>query len=249
MGVEKLAGHLGHAGQGVYPAVGGVSCNGATGGRGVDTDLMGASGVELEFEKAGAGPGRDDFPVGLCGAAAAADGHALAGDGMAADRALPCAGIAPGTSDDKGEVGFFGFPFAELAAEFPVGGVVFGGDEQTGGFAVKPMDDSGSVGCASGGESAFAMMQEGGREGSGRAAGSGMDVHAGGLVDHEDVLVLMEDIEGKILGRDIPGSGGGDPDGDGGFGGELIAGVDGFSVEKDAVLLHPLLDARAGFAA
>jgi hypothetical protein len=123
---------------------------------------MGAPGVELEFQKAGAGPRRDDFPIGLCGAAAATDGHALAGDGVAADRTLPCAGIAPGTSDNKGKVGFFGFPFAELAAEFPVGGVVFGGDEQTGGFAVKPMDNSGSVGGASRGETAFAVMKEGG---------------------------------------------------------------------------------------
>jgi hypothetical protein len=168
---------------------------------------------------------------------------------VAANRALPCAGIAPGASDDKGEVGFFGFPFAELAAEFPVGSVIFGGDEETGGFAVEPMDDSGAVGGASGGEPTFAVMKESGGEGSGRAAGSGMDMHAGGLVDDEDVLVLMEDIEGKILGRDIPGSGGGDPDGDGGFGGELIAGVNGFPVEKDAVLLHPLLDAGPGFAA
>ena len=129
MGVEKLAGYLGHAGQGVHSSIGGIAGDGATGGGGVDTDLVGASGVELEFQKAGAGPRRDDFPIGLCGAAATADGHALAGDGVAADRTLPCAGIAPGTSDDKGEVGFFGFPFAELAAEFPVGGVVFGGDE------------------------------------------------------------------------------------------------------------------------
>jgi hypothetical protein len=76
-----------------------------------------------------------------------------------------------------------------------------------------------------------------------------MDVHAGGLVDDEDVLVLMEDFERKILGCDVAGSGVGDSDGDGGFGGELIAGVDGFSVEQDAVLLHPLLDAGARFAA
>ena len=111
------------------------------------------------------------------------------------------------------------------------------------------MDDSRAVGGASWGELAFTVMKEGGGEGSGRASGSGMDMHSGGLVDDEDVLVLMKDFERKILGRDVAGSGVGDPNGDGGFGGELIPGVDGFSVEKDAVLLHPLLDAGAGFAA
>jgi hypothetical protein len=76
-----------------------------------------------------------------------------------------------------------------------------------------------------------------------------VDVHAGGFVDDEDVIVLMEDVEGKILGGHIAWSGGGNADGDGDFGGEKIAWPDRFSSQGDSILLHPLLDAGAGLPA
>jgi len=173
----------------------------------------------------------------------------LAGDGVTADRPIPRACISARSAEDESEVGFFRFPIAELSAEFAVGGIIFGGDENASGFAIKSVDDAGTIGGASGGQLAFAMVEEGGGEGSGGATCTRVDVHAGSLVDDKDVIVLMEDVEGKIFGGYIAWSGSRNADGDGDFGGEEISGADRFSSEGDPILLHPLLDAGAGLPA
>ena len=178
MGVEELAGDFGHAGEGVDSAVNGIARDGAAGGGGVDTNLMSATGVEAKFQESGARPGADHLPIGFGGSAAAADGHALAGDGVAANGAFPRAGIAAGATDDKGEVGFFGFAIAKLATEFAVGGIIFGGDEKASGFPVEAMDNAGPIGGAARGEFSFAVVEEGGGEGSGGSTRAGVDVHA-----------------------------------------------------------------------
>ena len=178
MGVEELAGAFGHAGEGVYSPVNRIARDGAAGGGGVNTNLMSATGVEAKFEESGARPGADHLPIGFGGSAAAADGHALAGDGVTADRAFPRAGIAAGATDDKGEVGFFGFAIAKLATEFAVGGIIFGGDEKASGFPVEAMDNAGPIGGAARGEFSSAVVEEGGGEGSGGSTRAGVDVHA-----------------------------------------------------------------------
>ncbi len=249
MGVEELAGDFGHAGEGVDPAVNGIARDGAASGGGVNPDLVGATCMKAEFEEACAGPGAENFPIGFGGSAAAADGHALAGDGVAANRALPRAGIAAGATDDKGEVGFFGFAIAKLAAEFAVGGIVFGGDEKASGFPVETMNNARPIGRAARGEFSFAVVEEGGGEGSGGSTRAGVDVHARGLVDDEDVLVLVQNFDGKIFGGDLAREIEGNTDGDGDFGGKRVTPAHRFSSEGDPVLFHPLLDAGAGFAA
>jgi hypothetical protein len=178
VGVEELAGDFGHAGEGVYSPVNRIARDGAAGGGGVNTNLMSATGVEAKFQESGARPGADHLPIGFGGSAAAADGHALAGDGVTADRAFPRAGIAAGATDDKGEVGFFGFAIAKLATEFAVGGIIFGGDEKASGFPVEAMDNAGPIGGAARGEFSFAVVEEGGGEGSGGSTRAGVDVHA-----------------------------------------------------------------------
>ena len=247
--VEELAGDFCRASQGVYAPIDGIACDGATCGGGVDADLMGTTGVQAEFKQTGAGPGAEDFPIGFCRTTPTSDRHPLAGHGVAADRPIPRACISTGPAEDESEVGFFRFPVTELSAEFAVGSIIFRGDENAGGFAIETVNDAGTIGGASGGELAFTMVKEGGGEGSGGATCTGVDVHSGSLVDDEDVLVLMEDVEGKILGGHIAWSGSRNADGDSDFGGEKIAGADRFSREGDSILLHPLLDAGAGLSA
>jgi hypothetical protein len=173
----------------------------------------------------------------------------LAGDGVTANGSIPRACISTGTAEDESEIGFFRFPVTELSAEFAVGGIIFGGDENAGGFAIKTVNDAGAIGCASGGELAFAMVEEGGSEGSGGATCTGVDVHSGSLVDDEDVIVLVKDFEGQIFGGYIAWSGSRNADGDGDFGWKKISGANRFSREGDPILLHPLLDAGAGLSA
>jgi hypothetical protein len=136
-----------------------------------------------------------------------------------------------------------------LSAELAVCGIIFGGDENAGGFAIEAVNDARAIGGAPGGELAFARVKEGGGEGSGGATCARVDVHAGGLVDDEDVIVFMENVEGEILGGHIAWSGSRNADGDGDFGGEEISGADRFSSEGDPILLHPLLDAGSGLPA
>jgi hypothetical protein len=168
---------------------------------------------------------------------------------VTADGSIPRACISAGTAEDESEIGFFRFAVTKLPAEFAVGGVVFCGDENAGGFAIETVNDPGAIGGASRRELAFAMVEEGGGEGSGGATCTGVNVHAGGFVDDKDVIVLMEDIEGKILGGHIAWSGSRNADSDGDFGGKEISGADRFSREGDSILLHPLLDAGAGLPA
>jgi hypothetical protein len=96
---------------------------------------------------------------------------------------------------------------------------------------------------------AFAMVKEGGREGAGGPTCTWVNVHAGGFVDDEDVIVLMENVEGEILGGHIAWSGSRNADGDSDFGGEKIAWADRFPCQGDPILLHPLLDAGSGLPA
>ena len=136
MGVEELAGDFGHAGEGVDPAVNGIARDGAAGGGGVDTNLMSATGVQAEFEESGTRPRADDFPIGFGGAAAAADGHALAGNGVATDGAFPRACVSAGPTENVGEIGFCRFPISELSAELAMGGIIFRSDEKAGGLPI-----------------------------------------------------------------------------------------------------------------
>ena len=247
--VEELAGDFCRAGQGVNTAIDGIAGDGAACGGSVNADLMGTAGMETEFKQAGAGPGAQDFPIGFCRTTSATDRHPLAGDGVTDDGPLPRACVSAGPAEDESEIGFFRFPVTELSAELAVCGIIFGGDENAGGFAIEAVNDAGAIGGAPGGELAFAMVKEGGGEGSGGATCTGVNVHAGGFVDDEDVIVLMEDVEGKILGGHIAWSGSRNADGDGDFGGEKISGADRFSGEGDPILLHPLLDAGSGLPA
>jgi hypothetical protein len=165
------------------------------------------------------------------------------------DGPIPRACVSAGPAEYESEIGFFRFPVTELSAEFAVGGIIFGGDENASGFAIKAVNDAGAIGGTSGRKLAFAMVEEGGGEGASGPTCTWVNVHAGGFVDDEDVIVLMEDVEGEIFGSHIAWSGSRNADGDGDFGGEQIAGADRFSLEGDPILLHPLLDAGAGLPA
>ena len=249
VGVEKLAFHPGGAGQRVHAAVERVAGNRATGGGGVDADLVGAAGEKFQLEEGSPGPGADDFPVGPGGAALGAHGHFLAVDGVAPDRALPGAHLSFGATQHKGEVGFLGFAVLELTAEFAVGGIGFRGDEDSGSFEIEPMNDAGTVGASAGGEMARAVMQQGGGEGARGSAGSRMNGDSRGFVEDNDVGVLVKDVEGNGFGLHVTRGRMGNSDGDGGADGKEVAWLHGLAGEIHAVGLDPLLDFAAGFAA
>ncbi len=212
MGMKKLAFDPGGAGQGVGPAIERVAGDRATGGRGVDPDLVGAPGEQFEFEEGCAGPGGHHLPIGAGRPAPGAYRHLLAVNGMAADRSLPGTDLTLGASQHKGEVGFPSFAILELPAEFTVGGVRLGGDEEAGGLQIQPMDDPGPLGSAAGGKLTGAVVQQRGGQRPRGTAGSGVNGEPGGFVEDDDIRVFVQDVEGDGFRFHVPRRRGGNPD-------------------------------------
>ena len=249
VGVEKLPLHPGGAGQRVRAAVKRVAGDRAAGGGGVDADLVGAAGKKFYFQQGGPGPRGDDFPVGPGRTALGAHSHFLPVDGVASDRAFPRTHLAFGPTEHKSEVGFLGFPVLELAAEFAVGGVGFCGDEDSGSFQIKPVDDAGALGPSSGGKAARAVVQQGGGEGARRPAGAGMHGDPRRFVQDNDVGVLVQDVERDGFRFHVPRGGVGNSDGHGRADRKKVTWLHGLAREIHSAVFHPLLDFAAGFPA
>ena len=233
VGVEKLALDPGGAGEGARSPVQGVAGHGAAGGGSVDADLVGAAGEKFQLQQGGAGPGAHDFPVGAGRPSLGSHRHFLPVNGVAADRTLPGTDLSLRPAENKREIGLLGLAVLELAAEFAVGRLGFGGHENAGRFQVQAVNDAGPVRAAAGGELARAVVEQGGGEGSGGSTGTRMDGQAGRFVEHDDIGILVQDIERNGFRFDMPGLGGGNPDRHGGTGGKKITGLDGLAVAFD----------------
>lgn len=217
----------------------------------VDADLVGASGVEVAEDEGGDGGwvGGEDAVVGDGGFACGRgdDGHFLAVDGVAADVGEDGVFFGFRDAEGDGEVEFFhGGSLGELADEGLVSGVGFGDDEAAGGVFVEAVDDAGSFDAADSGEFSVAVEEEGVDEGAIGVAGGGVDDHAVGFVDDDDVVIFVEDFEGDVLLWGIEGDGFGEGDGDAVAGFEGVAGFCGVAVEEDVLVADEGLDARAG---
>ena len=78
-----------------------------------------------------------------------------------------------------------------------------GDDEQAGGVAVEPVNDSGPFLVPAGG----VVREQAVDERAALVARPRVDDDARGLVDDEQVLVLPDDVEVHLLGRERPGLG------------------------------------------
>ena len=249
VGVEKLTFQPGGAGEGVGPAVERIPGHRASGGGGVDPDLVGAAGQKFQLQEGGSEPGADDFPVGAGRPSLGTYGHFLAVDGVSADGTFPRPHLTFGAAQNKGEVGLLGLPILELAAEFAVGGIAFGGHENSGSFEIKPVDDAGPVGSAAGGKLSGAVVEQGGGEGTGGSSGTGVNGQSGRFVQDNHIGVLMQNVQRNGFGFHMAGHRMGDADDDFRSGGQQGAWLDRGSGGGHTVVFHPLLDFVARFAA
>ena len=132
-----------------------------------------------------------------------------------------------------------------------MGAVVFGDEDEAAGLLVEAMDDAGAEVAADVGEF-VEVEEEGVDEGATVAgvvggAGSGVDHHAGGLVDDGEVLVFVEDLEGDVFGDGVEGCGlRGAFDLDGLAAVEFLFGLGGVAVDADLAGFDEELDAGAG---
>ena len=174
----------------------------------VHTNLMRAAGVELDFNERGVADSGEGTPIGARGArighyravpGLAFHRHARAMDRVAADGQLDAAGFFLELALHECYVDFFHFALAEGFAELGVSGVVFGDENHAGSFLVQAMDDAGTQGIG-GLRERLTAAEERVDERAGDCAGAGMDGHAGGFVDGDDVVVFVEDIERNGFG-------------------------------------------------
>ena len=77
--------------------------------------------------------------------------------------------------------------------------IVLGDDEASAGFLVEPMHDAGARDAADAAELSGAVMQQGVDERAFLVSGGRVHDHAGGLVQHEQIIVFEQDVEGHLL--------------------------------------------------
>ena len=131
------------------------------------------------------------------------DRHQHAVAAVAADRRVDRAGARLRPPVDQRQVFAPHAPLHDHLLERAMDGVVLGDDQQPRGVAVKPMDDSGTPRLLAAGAAPGQRL----RERAGPVTARRMDDDAGGLVDDQQVLVLVGHRERHVhrfdLGRPL----------------------------------------------
>ena len=206
--MEELAG--GGKGVALDAAVEGIPGNGVADGLHVHPDLMGAAGFQAEGHKgvrllvaALHGEMGDGIPAPFHG------GHAHPVPGMAADGHVDGAGIGLHPTLDQGAVLAGDAVGSQLAGQALVGQVVLGHHEQPRGVLVDAVDDARPQDAVDAGQIP-GVVQQGVDQGPGAGPRRRVDHHAHGLVDHQHIPVLIDDVQGNGLGLHLVGLGLGD---------------------------------------
>ena len=127
-----------------------------------------------------------------------------------------------------------------------MGAVVLGRDHQAGGVLVEPVHDARTLDAADPGQAGAAMGDQGVNQRAGFVARGGMHHKPAGLVDDDDVVVLIDNIERDILTGGLRRNGLRDVDCDRIAGGDMISGVaDGGASEADGTSQDQRLQPRA----
>jgi hypothetical protein len=184
--------------------------------------------------------GDGGFPGG-CGD----DCHLEAVGGIPGDVGAHGAAFDGGDALHAGEVDFPDGAVAKGFCQSVVSRIMPGDDEAAAGVFIQPMHDAGSGHSADAGERAE-VVKQGVDQGAILMAGSGVDDHAGGFIEHGKVFILIEEGEGQFLRL----SGGGavfwQGEGDGISGDDVVVRLHGASVEEDGPFFDQGLDAGSG---
>lgn len=124
-------------------------------------------------------------------------------------------------------------------------GIGAGDDETAAGFLVQPVHDAGTGDAANAAEATEAV-EESIDHGAVFIAVRGVDDHPAGFIEHSEVGVFVEDIQGDVLRLSIGRFVGRNGAADGVTGVEVGAGFRGTSVNGDVTVFDESLDAGAG---
>ncbi len=178
----------------------------------MNANLVRPAGLQPAGEEArhrlavGADVALDHLPVRHRFAAALADGALLARMRVAVEWGVDGAARTLGRTPDQRQIVALDRALAlvgELIAEPAMGAVVLGHHHQAGGVLVEPMNDAGPLDAADPGQAVAAM---GDQRVDQRAAGMPRRrVHdeARRLVEHDQRIVLVDDVERDCLGRGL----------------------------------------------
>jgi hypothetical protein len=215
----------------------------------VDADLVSAAGVEAGFDESGVGDVEEGAPVRAGGAGAgehdtAASGHAGAALGVAGNREIDAAVCLFEGALDEGDVGLFDLTLAKGFTEFGVGEIGFGDEDDAGSVFIEAMDDAGAEGVAALGEGLAAAEERVDQSAAGIAS-AGVDGHAGGLVDGDEVVIFVEDFEGDGFGLGARSGAGLRLEGDALAASEFLGGFRTAAVDENKASINQFLDAGA----
>ena len=170
----------------------------------VHPDLVGAAGVELEAQQGVIAEALQQRPMGAGVAAGAVVHHGVlfAVGGVAADGPDDRAPVAAGHPMHHRQVLARGHPLLDLHLQLHQGLLAFGHHDAPGGVLVEAVHDAGAHLTADP-RQVGAMVQQPIHQGAVLVARSRMHREAGGLVEHDQVLVFEQHIQGHLLGHQV----------------------------------------------
>ena len=134
-------------------------------------------------------------------------GHALAVPGVPANGGVHGAGVVTERAVAHRVVDPGEGPVLQLGGQGLVGFIILRGDDEAAGVLVDAVDDAGPQLAAHPGEGIPAVGQQGVHQRAVRVAGGGVDHQAPGLVHHDHVVILIDHVQGDVLGLGFGGRG------------------------------------------
>lgn len=127
-----------------------------------------------------------------------------------------------------------------------MGDVGFRNDDAAGRVLVQAVDDARALDAADAGKFSLAVVEQGVDQGAIGISRGGMDDHAGGFVEDDEVVVFEQDFQRDVLRCVVQRDGFGHDDGDAVAELYGIARLGGVAVDLDVLLADERLDPRAG---
>ena len=182
-------------------AVKGISCDRMSQTLKMDADLVGTPRVRHAGYERPAVTGGKEFVVGYCipSRGGPTGRHLLPLNRVTAYRQIDGSLRVARPSPDDGKIGFLHLTVGERLGERRMDLIVLGYDNATAGLLVQAMDNTWTMLLGTRREGG-SVIQEGVDESAIFMASTYMHDHAGRLIDHEEILILVQDFQGDILG-------------------------------------------------
>ena len=165
----------------------------------VHPDLVSPAAVQGAFDQADVGAGTQDVIFRFRGTALAPrDAHPLPVDGVAGDGFINYAGLLAHDPRNQREINFRHRARGKLAGKIAVSGVVLRHHQSAAGLLVQTMDDSRTFLSSDAGK-ILAVGQQRVHQSVLLMPGARVHDNSGRLVEHEEVVVLENDIEFYLL--------------------------------------------------